>query len=87
MATSSPQNFAYRQRLRARLGETHFLLFLLGTGPGLPLLEDEAEQFGDILQVELVEEYRALPYKILLGYVWVNRYCGPHTKERCHTMS
>ena len=85
MATSSAPNTAYRQRLRDQLGNKYFLLFLLGSGPDQGLLEDEARQFGDILQVELEEEYRALPYKILLGYVWVNRYCGPYSKERCQT--
>ena len=85
LATSSAPNTAYRQRLRDQLGNKYFLLFLLGSGPDQGLLEDEARQFGDILQAELEEEYRALPYKILLGYVWVNRYCGSDSKERCQT--
>ena len=85
LATSSAPNTAYRQRLRDQLGNKYFLLFLLGSDPDQGLLEDEARQFGDILQAELEEEYRALPYKILLGYVWVNRYCGPDSKERCQT--
>ena len=82
MATSTNNNFAYRQRLRARLGQKYFLLFLLGTSQDRPLsdLAAESQQFGDILQVDILDQYQALPYKILLGYTWVNRYCGPTTK-------
>ena len=86
MATSTNNNFSYRQRLRARLGQKYFLLFLLGTSQDRPLsdLAAESQQFGDILQVDNLDQYQALPYKILLGYTWVNRYCGPTTKARRH---
>ena len=79
MATSSASNFLYRQRLRAQVSQAHFLLFLLGAG-GDSDLQGEAEMFGDILQIDIAEEYQNLPYKIMAGYIWANSYCGENTK-------
>ena len=77
IATSSARNSFYRARLRQQLGEKYFLVFLLGSaGHTDTNLREESVLYGDILQLDVREEYRALPYKVLAGLVWSKRYQG-----------
>ena len=76
MVPSAPKNKNMRDRLRNQLGKRVFLLFLLGrTGSdeGDKMLEKENDEEKDILQADLRDSYRILPYKIIMGYIWVNR--------------
>ena len=65
-----------RDRLREQLGEKVFLLFLLGRTrdeEGDKVLEEESNKEKDILQGDFRDSYRILPYKIVMGYIWVSR--------------
>ena len=76
MIPSAPRNRNMRDRVRKQLGQKVFLLFLLGrTGSeeGDKVLEEESEQEKDILQGDFQDSYRILPYKVVMGYIWVNR--------------
>ena len=57
------------------MGGKYSLLFLLGTTDTdiETNLREESAVFGDLLQLDIREEYLALPYKVLSGMVWVNR--------------
>jgi len=83
MVPSAPRNRDMRNRLREQLGEKVFLLFLLGrTGDEKrdKMLEEESKEKGDILQGDFMDSYRILPYKVVLGYIWVSRFCNRNTK-------
>ena len=74
IATSSASNYFYRTRLRQQLGEKYFLVFLLGASAHTDTnLREESAVFGDLLQLDIREEYLALPYKVLAGLVWAVR--------------
>ena len=76
MVPSAPRNRDMRDRLREQLGEKVFLLFLLGRTKdeeGDKVLEEESNQEKDILQGDFRDSYRILPYKIVMGYIWVSR--------------
>ena len=76
MVPSAPRNRDMRDRLREQLGEKVFLLFLLGRTrdeEGDKVLEEESNKEKDILQGDFRDSYRILPYKIVMGYIWVSR--------------
>ena len=76
MIPSAPRNINMRYMLRKQLGHKVFLLFLLGrTGSedGDRMLEEESRIEKDILQGDFRDSYRILPYKVIMGYIWVNR--------------
>ena len=76
IVTSSATNYFYRDRLRQQLGQKYFILFLLGTSYNNDTeadIREESVMFGDILQLNIEEEYLALPYKVLAGMVWSKR--------------
>jgi hypothetical protein len=79
---SAPKNRGMRDKLRTQLGRKVFILFLLGrTGSeeGDRMLEEESEKEGDILQGDFQDSYRVLPYKVVMGYIWVSRFCSRQT--------
>ena len=46
-------------------------------GPGVQSrVEDEAAQFGDIVQGNFDESYRHLAYKHIMGLKWAATYCN-----------
>ena len=76
MVPSAPRNRAMRDKLRKQLGNNVFLLFLLGktgTEYGDEILERESVEEKDILQADFQDSYRVLPYKVVMGYIWVHR--------------
>jgi len=56
------------------------LVFLLGTpvagARAQKLLEDESQEFGDIVQGNFLDTYRNLTYKNLMGKLWVASFCS-----------
>ena len=63
------------------LGEDHTVDADTDTGHGQhqhqqqPLLELEARRHQDILQLNHPEDYRAIVFKVLGGFLWVSQYC------------
>ena len=62
--------------MRKQLGQKAFLVFLIG----LTKTEDEGKallteslQEKDILQANLKESHKILPYKVAMGFIWVRR--------------
>ena len=50
------------------------LVFMLGTTPNTRLLEEvgqESAEHGDIVQGDLLDTYRNLTYKSVMGHLWV----------------
>ena len=76
MIPSAPRNKVLRDMLRNKLGEKVYLLFLLGrTGSqeGDKMLKNESDQENDILQGDFHDSYELLTYKVVMGYIWLNR--------------
>ena len=54
------------------------LVFMLGTTPNTRLLEEvgqESAEHGDIVQGDLLDTYRNLTYKSVMGHLWVSEFC------------
>ena len=54
-----------------------FPVFLLGNTEDEDVIKDlrlENDKKGDLLQVSLLDSYSISMYKILAGYIWVNRF-------------
>ena len=76
MVPSAPRNEKLRWRLRKQLSQKAFLLFLVGKSGSEDvdkMLEEENDKEGDILQADFIDSYRSLPFKIIKGYIWINR--------------
>jgi len=78
---TAPKNKEKRELLRNQLShrEGVFPLFLLGSTQSGDIqddLEDEAEMYGDLLQISVMDHYTKLSYKTLSSFVWTNRFCG-----------
>ena len=83
MISSGPAQFKNREAWRGRVSHRREVkvIFLVAKpqegSEGLQkYLEEEDEQFGDILQSDIVDGHRRLGYKILTGYVWSYLRCG-----------
>eukprot|EP00092_Neocalanus_flemingeri_P002750 GFUD01002945.1.p1 GENE.GFUD01002945.1~~GFUD01002945.1.p1 ORF type:complete len:385 (+),score=72.52 GFUD01002945.1:393-1547(+) len=81
MALTAPKNVEKRERLRRQFGEKEgvYILFLLGKTSSSSVQEDlQAENMlhGDMVQISVMDHYRALSYKTLTGFIWANRFCG-----------
>ena len=82
MISSGPGQFANREAWRERTKDSREVkvIFLVAKpqegSEGLQkYLEEEHQQFGDILQSDIVDGHRRLGYKILTGYVWSYLWC------------
>ncbi len=80
---SSPENFGRRFEMRRQLMEFEFpAIFLLGkpksrSGSGIKAkLNREISEKGDILQLDIQEDYKNLSYKTLSGFAWMNQFIG-----------
>ena len=65
------------------------LVFMLGTTSNTRLLEEvgqESAEHGDIVQGDLLDTYRNLTYKSVMGHLWV-RWVGAASEESCSIMS
>ena len=85
MVPSAPRNQKLRQRLRKQLSKKAFLLFLVGKSGSEDvdkMLEEENDKEGDILQADFIDSYRSLPFKIIKGYIWINRCTAKFCKLR-----
>ena len=83
MISSGPGQFKNRETWRGRVRDRREVkvIFLVAKpqaeSEGLQkYLEEEHEQFGDLLQSSIVDGHRRLGYKILTGYVWSYLSCG-----------
>lgn len=81
MALTAPKNVEKRERLRRQFGEKEgvYILFLLGKTSSSSVQEDlqtENMLHGDMVQISVMDHYRALSYKTLTGFIWANRFCG-----------
>ena len=83
MISSGPGQFRNREVWRGRTKDRREvkIIFLIAKpqegSEGLQkYLEEEAAQFGDILQSDIVDGHRRLGYKILTGYVWSYLWCS-----------
>ena len=82
MISSGPAQFRNREVWRGRTKDWREvkIIFLVAKpqegGEDLQKhLEEENEEFGDILQSDIVDGHRRLGYKILTGYVWSYLWC------------
>jgi len=81
MALTAPKNVEKRERLRRQFGEKEgvYMLFLLGKTSSSALqekLQTENMVHGDMVQISVMDHYKALSYKTLTGFIWANRFCG-----------
>jgi len=81
MALTAPKNVEKRERLRRQFGEKQgvYILFLLGKTSNSTVQEDlqsENMLHGDMVQISVLDHYKALSYKTLTGFIWTNRFCG-----------
>ena len=66
------------------------LVFMLGTTPNTRLLEEvgqESAEHGDIVQGDLLDTYRNLTYKSVMGHLWVRWVGAAAAEESCSIMS
>ena len=77
MIMSAPGNFKERDKYRNRYRDFNVTsVFLLGTTEDEDIsaeLREEAVGHGDLLQISVKDDYWALAYKTLAGFIWVNR--------------
>ena len=78
MALTAPKNVEKRERLRRQFGEKEgvYMLFLLGKTSSSALqekLQTENMVHGDMVQISVMDHYKALSYKTLTGFIWANR--------------
>ena len=51
-------------------------MFMLATSPNEDvdkILAEENKQHGDILQGDFTDSYSTVPYKTVMGFIWVKR--------------
>ena len=73
---SAPRNTELRNTVREQFKGKAFTLFLLGrphTEDGDKLLAEENKEHGDILQADFPDSYSTVPYKTIMGFIWVKR--------------
>ena len=71
---SAPKNQNLRNRQRRQLGKKASVFFLIGKSESYDeLVLKESEREKDIIKADLIDSYRILPYKVILGYIWANR--------------
>lgn len=78
LVLSAPKNRKLRDKVREQLEDEVFLVFLLAKSKNENdniLVEKESKEKGDILKGDFEDSWRALAYKVMMGYIWVNR-CG-----------
>ena len=82
MISSGPAQFRNREVWRGRTKDWREIkiIFLVakpqeGSKDLQKHIEEENEEFGDILQSDIVDGHRRLGYKILTGYVWSYLWC------------
>lgn len=77
MVSSAPQNFYNREKIRTTWGNSQQVVFLLGLANSTlqPLIEQEAREYGDIVQGSFIDSYRNLTYKHVMGLLWATKNC------------
>ena len=78
IAPSAPRNTDLRNTVRTQFRGKAFVIFILArprTEDGDKLLEEENKIYGDILQGDFPDSYSTVPYKTVMGFIWVKR-CG-----------
>ena len=76
LAPSAPRNTKLRDKLRTQFRGAAFLVFILARPPTEDMdkiLDEENKQHGDILQGDFVDSYSTVPYKTVMGFIWVKR--------------
>ena len=83
---SAPDNFEKRQSIRQTwfryLNFPAGFAFIIGMVDDVTLqqeIEVESSQYGDIIQVNMVDQYRNLTLKVVALFNWVNENC-PHAR-------
>ena len=74
IAPSAPRT---RNTVRTQFRGKAFVIFILArprTEDGDKLLEEENKIHGDILQGDFPDSYSTVPYKTVMGFIWVKRY-------------
>jgi hypothetical protein len=77
IAPSAPRNTGLRDTVRKQFKGKAFVVFLLARPPtvdGDKLLEKENTIHGDILQGDFSDSYSTVPYKTVMGFIWVKRW-------------
>ncbi|XP_010074893.1 PREDICTED: beta-1,3-galactosyltransferase 2-like, partial [Pterocles gutturalis] len=87
LVATEPADVAGRYAIRQTWGNessvpgfTILRLFLLGVHPRFeaelrPVLEEESQLFGDILQQDFLDTYNNLTLKTLMGMEWETKHC------------
>ena len=75
IVTSAPANSKLRTEVREQYRGKAALLFLLGaTSEQLQHdLEQEHGRYNDIIQIDVHDSYKNVPYKTIFSYLWINR--------------
>lgn len=89
MVKSSSNNINRRNTIRSTWGglseikfkkssSYHFLVFIVGTNSNYEALKKEAEEFGDMLIVDISDTAKNVPLKVLAGMQFTSQYLKPH---------
>ena len=75
IVTSAPANSELRTEVREQYRGKAGVLFLLGaTSEQLQHdLEQEHGRYNDIIQIDVHDSYKNVPYKTIFSYLWINR--------------
>ncbi len=73
---SAPQNAELRSTIRQTWGQDIKRIFVLGQSAQYDAeIQQESQEFADIVQVNFTDAYRNMTYKHLIGYWWVANHC------------
>lgn len=77
IVSSAPHHFYHREQIRATWANSQQVVFLLGLANATlqPLIEEEAREYGDIVQGTFVDSYRNMTYKHVMGLMWATKHC------------
>ncbi|CAF1649911.1 unnamed protein product [Adineta ricciae] len=84
LVKSSSDNFRERQAIRSTWGDRNRLktkgdfrlAFVLGTDVHNRSVEDEANKYGDIIQIDKNDYYYYSSYKMIMMLRWITSYCA-----------
>lgn len=78
MVLSAPGHFYHRRQIRSTWANHRQVVFLLGKANATIqlLIENEAREFGDIVQGNFIDSYRNMTYKHVMGLLWAKKHCS-----------
>ena len=74
LVPSATANFELRNQVRAQFKNKAGVVFLLGltSEQHQRSIKEEHLRFNDIIQNDVVDSYRNIPYKTIFSFLWIN---------------